>query len=101
MLIEEPTTKLTKHQAGLLLVVVEDFSLHRLPRLQILKSKVDNGETFSDIDVDFMKESIDGALRSLPMSFNNNLLHEFFAHVAALYNELTRKALENEIRTNN
>ena len=92
--------KLTKHQAGLLLVVVEDFSHHRFPRLQTLKAKVDNGEIFSEVDIEFMQESIDSALRTLPMTIHHKELQEFCSHVASLYNELTRKALDNEIRTN-
>ena len=101
MLNEKSNETLTIKQAGLLLVVIEDFNIHRLNRLKTLEIKADNGEIFSDVDVAFMKESIDGALSILTKVISHKELHGFCAHLASLYNELTRKALKNEIRTNN
>ncbi len=97
---ENPDIPLTIQQAGLLHVVIEDFNIHRLDRLNILKEKVDNGDTFSDVDVEFMQESINSAHITLSIVTTHRELQGFCSHVAALYNELTRKGLRNEIRTN-
>jgi len=67
----------TINKVGLLNVVIEDFNSHTLGRLNTLNTKVNYGGRFNDVDVDFC------------------------SYVAALYKDITSKALYNESRINN
>ena len=85
-----------KTYVGIIQALVEEFEKHRLPVLLKLKEKVDNGETISDADVEFLDKVIDDANRTMHMTVNHPELHEFCVHVVHLYKEISVKALENE-----
>jgi len=91
----------TINKVGLLNVVIEDFNSHTLDRLNTLNTKVNNGGRFNDVDVDFMKELIDSAMRLLSLIVSHKELFDFCSYVAALYKDITSKALYNESRINN
>ncbi len=86
----------TKKECGVLLVLVERFKKQRLPRLQALKTKMDNGYVLSDMDIDFLEKVIDDANRTIPLAYCHPDIHEFCAHVVNYYKKITEKALENE-----
>lgn len=86
----------SKKECGVLLVLVERFKKQKLPRLKTIKTKVDNGNLLSDMDIDFLERVIDDANRTMPLSYGHPDLHEFCAYVVNYYEKITKKALENE-----
>lgn len=87
---------LSKKNAGVLLVVAEEFRKHRLPRLLALRGEVENGKTLDNADIEFLDRIVDDASQTMPLTVDNPKLHEFCAHVVHLYKEVTEKALGNE-----
>ena len=85
-----------KKHAGIIQALVEEFEKHRLPTLLKIKDKVDNGNSVSDGDIEFLYKVIDDANRTMHMALNHPELHEFCLHVVHLYKEISVKALENE-----
>ena len=85
-----------KKHAGIIQALVVEFEKHRLPTLLKLKDKVDNGQSISDGDLQFLDQVIDDANRTMHMTVNHPELHEFCLHVVHLYKEITEKALDNE-----
>ena len=88
------------NHVGLLNVVIEDFNSHSLNRLNTLNTKVNNGKRLNEVDVGFMKELIDSASRLLTLLTCHKELYDFCSYVAALYKDITSKALYNESRIN-
>ncbi|MEN8212802.1 MAG: hypothetical protein ABFR19_00440 [Pseudomonadota bacterium] len=82
--------------AGMLLVVVEQFRKGKLSRLMALKEQVDNGNVLNEADVEFLHKVIDDAHQTMPSTVNNAGLQEFCGHVVHLCNEIIEKAFENE-----
>ncbi len=89
-------TKLSKKECGILLALTERFKEQRLPRLLALKEKVDNGNVLSNMDIDFLQRVIEDANRTKPLALCYPEIHKFCAHAVNYYNEITKKALENE-----
>ena len=48
------------------------------------------------MDVEFLAKVLGDANRTMSLTVGNPELHEFCAHVAHFYKEVTEKALENE-----
>jgi predicted RNase H-like nuclease len=86
----------TSKDAGVIQVLVERFEKHRLPRILELKEKVDNGERLNDIDIAYLEEIIEDAQQHKALVDQHPEWHQISAQVASLYQEITRKALENE-----
>jgi len=99
--ISKVPLKVSHSHAGLLNVVIEDFNSHSLNRLNTLNAKVNNGEIISEVEVNFLKELIDSALRILSLIICHKELYDFCSYVATLYREITSKALFNESRISN
>lgn len=87
---------ISKKHAGILQSIIEEFEVHRLPTLLCLKDKVDDGETISDGEMEFLCKVIDDARRTMNMTTTHPELHEFCLHVVHLYKEISEQALENE-----
>jgi hypothetical protein len=86
----------TSKDAGVIQVLVKRFEEYRLPRVLALKEKVDSGEPLNDMDIEYLKEVIDDAQQHKSLVDQHPEWQKISARVAGLYNEITRKALENE-----
>jgi len=77
--------------------LIERFDKHRLPRLMDIKEKVDQGETLSDIDIEFLEQAFNDARQNESyLQAADDELKALMMKVLALYKEITEKALENE-----
>ncbi|MCK4833515.1 MAG: hypothetical protein KAT12_02020 [Gammaproteobacteria bacterium] len=87
---------IAKKHLGIIQSLIEEFEIHRLPRLLKLRDKVDDGEAISDAELEFLCKVIDDANRTMHMTVNHPQLHDFCLHVVHLYNEISSRALQNE-----
>ena len=81
---------------GVIYALIERFEKQRLPRLLEIKKRVDKGEVFTELDIQFIAEVTHDAQRSKPLIDRHPEWHEFCAEVIHLYEEVVEKALENE-----
>ena len=84
------------HEDGVILALIERFEKQRLPRLKILKEKVDRGEVLSEGDVRFLGTVMHDAQQSKHLIDRHPEWHSFCSYVIHLYEAITEKALENE-----
>ena len=91
----EPSEK----EDGIILAIIERFEKQRLPRLQGLKKKTDNGERLSRDDIEFLSIVIHDAQQVKPLIDRHPEWQAFCANVVHLYETITEKALDNEKRT--
>jgi glutaredoxin-related protein len=87
----EPTTDL-----GIATAILTEFTSHRLPKAQLLKEKVERGELLDEFDLVFLHEVMDNAQRIKHLVDQHPEYQEVYARAAALYGEITEKALLNE-----
>ena len=84
------------NEDGVILALIDRFEKQRLPRLQALKEKTDNGERLSNEDVAFLDTVIHDAQQSKHLIDRHPEWQTFCANVVHLYETITEKALENE-----
>jgi len=78
-------------------VLIERFDKQRLPRLLAIKENVDQGETLSDFDIEFLEQSFkDARQNEAYLQAADDDLKELILKVISLYKDITDKALENE-----
>lgn len=79
--------------------LIERFEKHRLPRLLDIQENVEQGETLSDVDMDFLEQVFKDARQNKRyLQTGDDELKVLMMKVLALYKEITEKALENEQR---
>jgi len=83
---------------GVLEAVMERFSKFRLPRILDIKKKVDQGDTLADMDITFLEEVLQDTKQYKSFVDQHPEFQELYGKVAHLYDEVTKKALENEKR---
>jgi hypothetical protein len=86
----------TSNEAGVIMALHERFEKQRLPRLLVIKEKVDEGEVLDDLEIEFLEQVINDAMRSKPLLDRHPEWQSFCADVIHLYEEITEKALKNE-----
>jgi len=84
------------NEDGVILALIDRFEKQRLPRLQALKEKTDNGERLSNEDVAFLDTVIHDAQQSKQLIDRHPEWQAFCANVVHLYETITEKALDNE-----
>ena len=88
-------TELDKED-GIAVVLLNRLTAERLPRALAIKEQVDRGETLDDNEIDFLKKVFEDAVSNQSQWEKHPELTEIISKVAALYNEITEKALANE-----
>ena len=84
---------------GLIEVILEKLEKQRLPRLLVLKEKVDSGCSLEDFDLDFLEISIADAKKTIPLINRHPEYHALAAHVMCLFEDISAKALAIEKRS--
>ena len=82
--------------AGTIQAVLERLEKFRLPRAMAIKARVDQGERLSDNDMQFLKRVLQDAQGAQAVAERNPQYQTLVVRVIGLYDEITRKALENE-----
>lgn len=70
----------------------------RLPRAMALKKRVDDGERLTDADIAFLKSALEDAQDGQKFVARNAEFHDLGIRIVQLYEEIVRKATENEKR---
>ena len=76
--------------------LLERLVKFRLPRTLAIKKRVDDGECLSDSDIDFLKNALEEAQHGQKFVARNPEFQALGVQIAQLYNDIVRKALENE-----
>lgn len=84
--------------AGTIQVILERLEKFRLPRALAIKARVDQGEPLHEDDVQFLKRVFEDAHSAQTLGAQHPEYQALIVKVVGLYDEITRKALENEQR---
>ncbi|MCU7799754.1 MAG: hypothetical protein KZQ70_06330 [gamma proteobacterium symbiont of Lucinoma myriamae] len=85
---------------AVLATLLDRFENQRLPRLLEIKNDVDQGETLGDFEIQFLEQIVkDAKQNERYLQTADDELKALMMKVMALYNEITKKALENEQKT--
>jgi hypothetical protein len=88
--------KTDKSDEGTIQAVLERLEKFRLPRAMAVKARVDAGGLLSDNDIQFLKQVFEDAQGAQAITARHPEYQALVVRVVALYDEITRKALENE-----
>jgi len=81
---------------GIALVLLNRLNEVRLPRALAIKEQVDRGEPLSDSEIAFLDRVFEEAVANQSKWEKHPELAEIVSKMAALYKEITEKALANE-----
>ena len=81
---------------GVIVALLERFQNIRLPRALDIKARVDTGEKLNENDIAFLGRVLDDAQRIKPLLDRHPEYEELVTRAMRLYNDITKKALENE-----
>lgn len=87
-----------QNEAGVVQAVVTRLEQQVLPQALDIKRKVDAGETLNEFDTDFLEEALQNLRRDGPYVKHHPQWEELYSPMIDLYDQITRKALENEKR---
>ena len=82
--------------AGTIQALLERLVKFRLPRTLAIKKRIDGGERLSDSDIAFLKTALEDAQHGQKFVARNPELHALGVQIVQLYDDIVRKALENE-----
>lgn len=89
--MSEPTD-----DAGTIQALLERLVKFRLPRTLAIKQRTDGGERLTDSDIAFLKNALEDAHHASKFVGRNPKFHELGVQIVQLYDDIVRKALENE-----
>lgn len=81
---------------GVITALLERFEKIRYPRALALKEQVDRGEKLSNSDIAFLERVISDAKEIQPLAIKHPEYQPLIAKAIHLYQEITKRALENE-----
>lgn len=97
--VEHPlgeTMEFNERQSGTIHVLLERLANERLPRILEIKSRVDQGERLTDIDIEFLEQVLRDASENAHFYSGFPEYHDIAVRVVAIYHDVMGKALENE-----
>jgi len=81
---------------GVLEAVMQRFEKQRLPRILDIKKMVDRGEVLCKLDIEFLEEVFRDTQQYRHFVDEHPEFQKLYATVAHLYDEIAKKALDNE-----
>ena len=81
---------------GVAVALLNRLTEVRLPRALAIKEQVDRGEPLDDSEIAFLDRVFEDAVANQSKWAQHPELTEIISKMAALYHEITAKALENE-----
>jgi hypothetical protein len=86
----------SQNDTGTLQVLLERLNKLLLPRVLAVKMRVDAGEKLTNADIEFLRLVLADARQVEPLVVTHPQYSSLAGRVVSLYDEITRKALENE-----
>lgn len=83
-------------QEGIVTALLERLEQRRIPRALDIKEKVDSGEILDEYDIEFLERVMKDAEVTKRYIDERPDLQALYTRVVGLYQEITKKALENE-----
>ncbi len=86
----------TEDELGKIETVLDRLVKFRLPRIMDIKQRVDEGGILNEFEIEFLEEAMGDAEQNKPFVDHHPEFQQLFSRLVHLYDEITKKALENE-----
>jgi hypothetical protein len=85
-----------KTEAGVIQAILQRLEHDTIPRAMDIKARMEAGETLSELDTVFVEGVLENLRRDGPYVQHHPDWEPLYARVVDLYDQITRRALENE-----
>ena len=86
----------TDDDAATIQALLDRLLKFRLPRALAVKQRIDGGERLTDSDIAFLKSALEDAQNGKKFVARNPEVHALGAQIVQLYDDIVRRAVENE-----
>lgn len=87
-----------QREAGVVQAILVQLEQHTLPRALDIRARVEAGERLAESDTQFLEEALQALRRDGPYVQHHPEWEPLYSRIIDLYDQITRKALENEQR---